>query len=354
MDITYAQIILCIIFILCIVLITLYYKNNNNKELFYVITEPNPKPSRNPDYPDEDSIPDDPIINPNLLSIPNPYISNNSNNSNTETQSQASQTQATRPQGSQSQASQSQGSQSKSQFQSKYNIKNSFNDNDISNEYVKQALNNILSNIDNIFDNYAELDSAININNNGKVCDNWGTYNNNEFSPLSNSCKVISNSKTNSPQCLSNNIVVSCSNYYADDVINSYTNIDVQTYKQTIVSDILLNADKLISDLNNKSILLDNKLDNLNTQLNIANQQSYFINNNSFNIDDKKKNINKTSEQYEKDENDILIKQINFKNFLEQNSNNDKSSNTYYKIIIGLIITLIVIGVINLLSTETL
>jgi len=297
---THTQFFLCISFILCIVLITLYYKNNkyNNIELFYNTTIPNR------------------TISPSNLPR---NTENNSRNSTSSNQN---------------------------------NVNKYFTDNDISNIYVKQALNNTLSDIDTIFDNYTTINPGININNDGTTCDNWGTYNNNEFSPLSNNCEITSNS--NKPQCLSNNKITSCSKYFADNVVNDYTTIDVQILKNNIISDILTKSGEIITELNDKTSKSDTLLNNLNTQLNIENQQSFFITNNTYNIDDKKKIINKTTEEYDKDENDILINKINFSNFLEQNSNNDRLYNIYYKIIIGLIITLIIIGIINLLSSKEL
>ena len=84
----------------------------------------------------------------------------------------------------------------------------------------------------------------------------------------------------------------------------------------------------------------------------MENQQLYFIEYNDSNLNDKKKLIDNSKDEFEKVENDLNINKMNFSIFLDQNNNNDSITNVYYKIIYGLIIFIIVIGVLNLLFSE--
>ena len=84
----------------------------------------------------------------------------------------------------------------------------------------------------------------------------------------------------------------------------------------------------------------------------MENQQLYFIEYNDSNLNDKKKLIDNSKDEFEKVENDLNINKMNFSIFLDQNNNNDSITNLYYKIIYGLIIFIIVIGILNFLFSE--
>ena len=77
-----------------------------------------------------------------------------------------------------------------------------FNDSEISNISTKNSINKQLPSINSLFNKYSILNPAININNNGVLCDDI----------TSNTCTPLDNSNTSFPQCISNNIMTSCSN----------------------------------------------------------------------------------------------------------------------------------------------
>ena len=77
-----------------------------------------------------------------------------------------------------------------------------------------------------------------------------------------------------------------------------------------------------------------------------------FIKYNTANLDDKQKLIDKTTKEFEKNENEVNINKINFSRILASNSSNDSKSSLYYKIIVGLLITIIVLGVLYILFSN--
>jgi hypothetical protein len=244
-----------------------------------------------------------------------------------------------------------------------------FNDTEISNMSAKNSVNDRLPTLSSIFDKYSTLDPAITVNNDGFICDSWGNYNvnanttntmntpisnnnNNQYNSSLNSCKIINSSNSPVPQCLSNNNLTSCSSFFSDGYINKLTSIDINTLQKNTRSKIIRNTVQLIKSLEKQNREIDLILDILLDKLKLEDQQLYFIKYNTGNLDDKTRLVNKTKEEYEKNENSINVNQINFSNFLSKNNNNITKINFYYNIIIGLIITIIVVGIINFFMSE--
>ena len=144
----------------------------------------------------------------------------------------------------------------------------------------------------------------------------------------------------------------SCSFFFSDGYINSLTKIDINTIKDIIRNNIIRECSELIKDIDKRSSDIDTSLDILFDKINLEKEQNTFIDYNKFNIEDKSKLVNKTAEDFEKNENDINVKQTNFSNFLEKNKNNDKKNKLYYNIIIGLIVTIVIFGIFNIFITE--
>ena len=128
--------------------------------------------------------------------------------------------------------------------------------------------------------------------------------------------------------------------------------IDLKTLKNNTRDRIIRNIGQLFSTLDTQSNKIDSVLNTLLDKLKLEEQQLYFIKYNNGNLDDKTKLVNKTTEEYEKNENDINVNQVNFTNFLSKNNNNINKINFYYKIIIGVIITIIIVGIFNIFITE--
>ena len=221
----------------------------------------------------------------------------------------------------------------------KFNYLNEFNDTEISNITLKNEINSNLNSITTILNKYSVLDPGINVNNTGNICD----------SALSNDCSIKDPSKTTDYTCLNGGIDTSCSNYF-DKTIKKLIKINLSSLR--IRDNIILQSSQLIKNIASQNNEIKLILDSLLDKINIKDQQKTFINYNISNLDDKKTLVNKTTEDYEKNENDININEINFKNFVSKNNNNISKINLYYKILIGIIITIIVIGLFNLFITE--
>ena len=234
----------------------------------------------------------------------------------------------------------------------------SFNDSEIPNLIAKNNINNQISTLETIFNKYAILDPAISVNNNGLTCSNWSNYNiddttdTTDTSDTTNNCKIVQGSESNDPQCLVNNVLTSCNNFYKDGYINKLSSINIKNMQNIMRNNIIRNSKLLINNINTKNKNIDNILNLLLQQLDLEKQQQYFIKYNKGNIDDKTKLVNNTSQKFEKNENDINVNQINFSNFLEKNKNNDKKINLYYNILIYLIIAIIIIGIFNILVSK--
>jgi len=231
-----------------------------------------------------------------------------------------------------------------------------FTDSEISNLTVKNAINNKISSLKSIFNKYHILDPGITITNNGLTCESWENYNmdNNINNTQLNNCKIVEGSESNDPQCLVDNVLTSCSSFYSDGYINNLSSIDINEITNNMRVNIIRNCKQLFSDINKISNEIDTLLNSLNEKLYLQQQQLEFIKYNKSNLDDKTKLLNKTTKDFEKNENNININKINFTNFLEKNNNNDSKLNLYYKIILGLIVTIIIIGIFNVLVTELL
>jgi len=235
-----------------------------------------------------------------------------------------------------------------------------FNDTEITNLTAKNAINNHITTLESVFNKYYNIEPSITITNNGLNCESWANYNTENSSPndnsntLLNNCKIVEGSESNEEQCLVDNVLSSCSTFFNDGYINSLSSIDINTFKNNIRDTIIKNSNTLNLDLQKKRNEIDILLNSLFDKLDLEKQQLYFIGYNKTNLNDKSNLVKRSEKEFEKDENDININQINFKNFLQKNNINDSSLNLYYKIIIGLIATIIIVGIFNLLVTEIL
>lgn len=215
---------------------------------------------------------------------------------------------------------------------------------------VQNIINSNISNLSDILNKYTNLDVPIIINNNKTICDSWGNYNNGKYKLNTNQCLIEQGQRA----CISNAKLVSCSNYYDDGRINTLNNIDPNKILKSAADKILIEYDNVNKDIAEKTTNIYNILNDLIDKRNLESQQLYFINYNDSNINDKKKLVDKTTNEFEKEENNVKINQMNFSIFLEKNNNSDSKKNLYYKILIGIIITIIIIGILNILFSELL
>ena len=197
---------------------------------------------------------------------------------------------------------------------------------------------------------YAVIDIPININNKGKICATWGNYKNSMYNSFKNNCLILNNSNRT---CLNDNGgLSSCNNLYRDGYINKISKIDVSNILNTL-------EQKIIETVLNKNIKLDTKKQELNTLItdiinkrNLESQQLYFIKNNEYNINDKQHNINNVNNKLDNASTTVNINQLNFATFNENKKNIEDSINFYYKCVVGLLITIIIIVVVNILFSN--
>lgn len=211
-----------------------------------------------------------------------------------------------------------------------------------------------LYNLKQILDRFTTLDSPIGINNKGNICSEWGEYDNSKYQFNNNSCLVIPESGTKDRQCLSNNTLTSCSIYYDDKTIDNNNKFNTKQILDITIQKILSGSASIIANIDKKSSDIDQILNNLTAKLTLENQQKYFIKYNDGNLDDKKKMLDKESEEIEKTENEINVSKINFNQFVTINNDYDNKINAYYKIIVGLIITIVIVGIFYFLFSKTL
>ena len=165
------------------------------------------------------------------------------------------------------------------------NYLSAFNNSEIPNVSARNALNTQLESVNTIFDKYGILDSSITVNNNGVICDSWDNYSvnantsntmnipntpnslnataSNPYDSSLNSCKPVQGSNTSDEQCLSNNMLTSCSNYFTDGKLNKLITIDLKTLKNNTRDRIIRNIGQLFSTLDTQSNKIDSVLNTL-------------------------------------------------------------------------------------------
>lgn len=213
-----------------------------------------------------------------------------------------------------------------------------FTDSDIPDITVKNTANSYLSVLNNLLNRYSKIDPALNITNNGILCDNI----------LNNNCSIVEGSQSNEPQCLINNILTSCSSFYNDGTINQYSNIDVSQLQNTTRNRILIDCNNISNTLSTQDIEINNSLNNLTDKLDLLKQQNFFIKYNINNLNDKQQIIDKDKKEFDETESNSNINKLNFSQQLAENNNSDTKLTLYYNIILGLIIVIIIVGILNL------
>ena len=291
MKLTSSQIVLYIIFIICILLIGYYYSDINNTDGFLDTTPTEPQ---------------QPTATPNATSS-SPAPTN-------------------------------------------LEIQNYINNLDIQDIPSKNKIIDYLSSLYNTLDKYKNIDPTITINNNGYICENWDMYNNGKYKADNNNCIKIDNN--GSPKCLELNNPVSCSKYYSDGKIDKLTNINIKDIIDSAKYNIILELGNIKEDFNKKEIEINKLVNELISKRNLENSQLYFIDNNNSNLDDKKQIYEKYNKDFLTLENDVNINKLQFKKSLSQSRMISIDKDKYYNYIIWLIILLCAIGIVNFSLTE--
>ena len=253
--------------------------------------------------------------------------------------------------------------------QSKTNTREGFTDNtNVSNDDLKTEINSQLNKLNitdvitqnkiftyitslaTLLNKYNNIDAPITINNNGKICDAWGNYSNGAYNASLNSCIKLPGQ--NDRSCLNNNSLVSCSKYYSDGQIEDLNNINTNDLVNNSKYNIYLGINDINTNVNKANIDMSKIVTDYISKRNLENQQKFFIKYNEYNLNDKKKMIDKTNKEYEKTENDVNISKINFQQTVEQNNKNDAKKNKYYYYILYTVILIIFVGLLNFMFSK--
>jgi hypothetical protein len=248
------------------------------------------------------------------------------------------------------------------------NTKEGFTDDTGSNDALKKEINEELNKLNikdvitqkkiftyltslaSLLNKYNYIDAPITMNNNGKMCENWGNYSNGEYNASLNSCLNIPGQ--NDRTCLNNNTLVSCSKYYNDGQIENLNNIDTNELVNNSKYNIYLGINDINTNVNKANIDMTIILTDYISKRNLENQQKYFIKYNEYNLSDKKKIIDKTNKEFEKTENDVNINKIQFQQSVEQNNQTEAKKNKYYNYIFYTVILIIIVSLLNFMFSN--
>ena len=100
----------------------------------------------------------------------------------------------------------------------------------------------------------------------------------------------------------------------------------------------------------NATVIITSLADRGSIQL----QQDELIRNNNEHMAYKNKLMEENTEKLGKKQNETNINQNDFSSFMNQITNTDSLGNTYYRIIIGLVIAVVIMGMLNFLFSNIL
>lgn len=225
---------------------------------------------------------------------------------------------------------------------------------EISDTSIKNIVSTSLKELQSGLERFSYLDAPISINDNGQTCMPWDNYNNGKYKANENHC-IVPDNTSNKRKCLSaTGLLSSCNNFYSDGYIEKMNTINITPIIDKAKAQILFNLGNTNIDLASKNEEIDKLITTLITQRNLENQQLYFIKYNTDNIEDKQKNIDKINKEVIDKQTELNLNQVAFSQFLENNTVNEQRSTLYYKITIGLIITITILGILNLLFSNIL
>ena len=201
---------------------------------------------------------------------------------------------------------------------------------------------------------FSNIDAPISINDDGNTCIVWGNYNNGKYRANDNNCTIVDNTN-NVRKCLrANGGLATCNNLYSDGYIDRMNNIETQPLIEQSQAKIIYNIGNTKYDLDSKSTAIDGFINDLITKRNLENQQLYFINYNTDNLQEKQNTMNKINKELTDKKTELNLNQVSFSQFLDNNNNNENLKNIYYKIAIGLVISIIVVGVMYVMFSNIL
>jgi hypothetical protein len=218
------------------------------------------------------------------------------------------------------------------------------------------AITNIQSHLlslQSLLSRYNDLDAPIIIDDNGNICNMWNDYNNGKYTASKNASQIVDNSGLY--KCLNSNGELSkCNNIYADGFITQKNTIPIENLLLNTLNNInsnLGNIEIKVVNMNKDADFLINRYGDLKT---IEINQQDLIKNNMANMEDKKRLMNENKNKMGKQQLETSNNQINFSQIRDNINNNESWNNIYYRIVIGLVITLIILGILNFLFSDVL
>lgn len=223
---------------------------------------------------------------------------------------------------------------------------------DIPDESIRAMVSTGLGGLVNTLDRTSNLDVPITLNDEGKICNNWGNYNNGEYRLNRNTCMVVDNNSTER-KCLSSNLgssggsLVSCGYLYQDGYIDNKSIVDITSLAQEAKQRIGTSINTIITDFERKGEELDKYIGEIVMKSNLDSQQKAFLDYNVANLDDKNRQLGKTAKEMENIQNELGMNKIAFNESVENNHYTENMLAWYYKIGVGMIIVLIIIVILN-------
>jgi len=227
----------------------------------------------------------------------------------------------------------------------------------IPNSTTRDILQTQLTNLQTLLSRYATLDTPIVMNDAGQVCSMWNDYAGGRYREQKNQCIALDNtdSSNNLLKCLdTTGTPTTCSNIMADGYITSKSNINYQPMLDSATSSIINALPTITSKVSDMKQTADTIITSLADRGSIQLQQKELIHNNNENMAYKNKIMNDNTEKLAKKQNETNINQNDFSSFMNKISNADSAANIYYKIIIGLLIAIVIMGILNFLFSNIL
>jgi len=223
----------------------------------------------------------------------------------------------------------------------------------VSDSTTRDTLQTQLTNLQSLLNRYTTLDTPIVMNDEGQVCSMWGDYSNGRYRQEQNQCLALDN--TNILKCINATGTPStCSNIMSDGYITSKSNINYQPMLDSATSTVINAIPSITSQVDNMMQTADTIITSLADRGSIQLQQQDIIKNNNENMVYKNKLMNDNTEKLSKKQNETNINQNDFSSFMNQITNTDSLGNTYYRIIIGLVIAVVIMGMLNFLFSNIL
>lgn len=223
----------------------------------------------------------------------------------------------------------------------------------VSDSTTRDTLKTQLTNLQALLNRYANLDIPIVMNDDGQMCSMWGDYASGRYRQQQNQCLALDN--TNILKCLdATGIPSTCNNIMADGYITSKSNINYQPILDSVSSTVINAIPSITSKVDNMNQIANTIITSLSDRGSIQLQQQEIIKNNNENMVYKNKIMDDNTEKLSKKQNETNINQNNFSSFMNQITNADSTVNIYYKIIIGLVTAIVIMGILNFLFSNIL